>query len=83
MQIGWQEENVSTAAHFINPTGRTGNASVGLPLPWADEDVEISNDCDREPHPRIFLALARAVWLLSYTVPVNVSAHGNQNHMVA
>jgi hypothetical protein len=59
MQIDWQEENVSTAAHVINPTGRTGNASVGLP--WADKDVEISDDCDREPHPRIFLALAHAV----------------------
>ena len=60
LQIGWQEENVSTAAHVVGPTRRTvGNALVGPP--GADDDVEIPYDRDREPHPRLFLAPARAV----------------------
>ena len=60
LQIGWQEENVSTAAHVVGPTRRTvGNALVGPP--GADEDVDIPDDRDRDPHPRLFLAPARAV----------------------
>jgi hypothetical protein len=31
LQIDRRKEDVSTAAHVIHPTGRTGNASVGLP----------------------------------------------------
>ena len=60
LQIGWQEENVSTAAHVVGPTRRTvGNALVGPP--GADEDVNIPDDRDRDPHPRLVLAPARAV----------------------
>ena len=60
LQIGWQEENVSNAAHVVSPSRRTiGNALVGPP--GADEDVEILDDRDCEPHPRLFLAPARAV----------------------
>ncbi len=60
LQIGWQEEHVSTAAHVVGPTQRTvGNALVGPP--GADEDVKIPDDRDREPHPRLLLAPSRAV----------------------
>ena len=61
LQIDWQEENVSNAAHVVGPTRRTiGNALVGPP--GADEDVEIPDDSDREPYlSRLFLASARAV----------------------
>ena len=60
LQIGWQEENVSTAAHIVGPTRRTvANALVGPP--GADEDVNIPDDRDHEAHPQLFLAPARAV----------------------
>ncbi len=59
LQIDWQEEHVSAAAHVINPTRRTGNTLVGPP--GADKDVKLYNDCESEPHPRPFLAPARAV----------------------
>jgi len=44
----------------VGPTRRTvGDALVGPP--GADEDVQIPDDRDREPHPRLLLAPSRAV----------------------